>query len=181
MIRNIYTIVDKIAYLHITRRNGDKFDIPMNANDLDKLEKVDRSVHVSWHSAIQGYYAEVCDYLGTFDGKPKYKTLLLHRILTEADKNTHVDHINHDTLDNRKENLRVTEVKDNLTHRKSRNSNNKSGYRNVSWNSYYGKWVVQLQIDGKNTILDYFDDVHEAGKFAEEMRLKYYKEYKGYT
>ena len=41
------------------------------------------------------------------------------------------------------------------------------------------KWVVQLQIDGKNTKLGSFDDVHEAGKFAEEMRQKYYKEFCG--
>jgi hypothetical protein len=51
------------------------------------------------------------------------------------------------------------------------------GYRNVSL--IKGKWVVQLQIDGKNTKLGSFDDVHEAGKFAEEMRQKYYGEFAG--
>ena len=39
--------------------------------------------------------------------------------------------------------------------------------------------MVQLQINRKNKILGYFDDVHEAGRFAEEMRQKYYGEFKG--
>jgi hypothetical protein len=40
-------------------------------------------------------------------------------------------------------------------------------------------WVVQLQIEGKNERLGKFKDVHEAGKFAEEMRQKYYGEFAG--
>ena len=88
-----------------------------------------------------------------------------------------VDHENNDTLDNRKSNMRVVEESNNSKNRKSRNRNNKSGYRNVSL--IKGKWVVQLQIDGKNKRLGSFDDVHEAGKFAEEMRQKYYGEFAG--
>jgi hypothetical protein len=41
--------------------------------------------------------------------------------------------------------------------------------------------MVQLQIDGKNTCLKRFkeNELEEAGKFAEEMRNKYYGEYAG--
>ena len=88
-----------------------------------------------------------------------------------------VDHENNDTLDNRKSNLRVVEESKNSKNRKSRNRNNTSGYRNVSLIN--GKWVVQLQIDGKNKVLGRFDDVHKAGEFAEEMRQKYYGEFAG--
>lgn len=90
-----------------------------------------------------------------------------------------VDHIDHDTLNNRKYNLRVVERKNNNKHRKSKNKNNKSGYRNVFWNTRESKWIVQLQINGKNTRLGKFDNIDEAGRFAEEMRQKYYKEFKG--
>ena len=80
---------------------------------------------------------------------------------------------------NRKSNLRVISHSNNATNRKSRNKNNKSGYRNVCWDGY--KWVVQLSIDGKNTHLGRFDyeDLDKAGKFAEEMRQKYYGEFAG--
>jgi hypothetical protein len=40
---------------------------------------------------------------------------------------------------------------------------------------------VQLQINGKNTILGKFpyEQLEEAGAFAEQMRQKYYGEYAG--
>lgn len=43
------------------------------------------------------------------------------------------------------------------------------------------KWIVQLQINGKNSVLGKFplDKIEEAGKFAEEMRKKYYGEFAG--
>ena len=90
-----------------------------------------------------------------------------------------VDHIDHDTLNNRKENFRVIEHINNLTNRKSRNKNNKSGYRNVC--CVDGKYRVQVSIDGKNTVVGVFDDVHEAGRIAEEARQKYYGEYAGHS
>ena len=92
-----------------------------------------------------------------------------------------VDHINHDTLDNTKGNLRCIPWKNNSTNRKSRNSNNKSGYRNVSWSKNENKWLVQLQINKKNTVLGKFvyEDLDKAGQFAEEMRQKYYGKFAG--
>jgi hypothetical protein len=38
---------------------------------------------------------------------------------------------------------------------------------------------VQLQIDGKNTKIAAFDDVHEAGKYAEEKRKEIYGAFAG--
>jgi hypothetical protein len=97
----------------------------------------------------------------------------------DKNKNQIIDHKNHKGLDNRKENLRLVNKSKNAKHRNGKNKNNKSGYRNVCWISKYNKWCVQLQINGRNTLLGKFDDVHEAGRFAEEMRQKYYGEFKG--
>lgn len=69
----------------------------------------------------------------------------------------------------------------NAQNRKSRNKNNKSGYRNVCWSKSEKKWLVQLQINKRNTVLGKFsyDELEQAGKFAEEMRQKYYGEFAG--
>lgn len=89
----------------------------------------------------------------------------------------HVDHINHDSLCNIKENLRVIDVKNNSTNREKRNKNNKSGYRNVMyWN---GKYIIQLQINGKNKRFGTYDNAKEAGLIAEKLRQKYYGEFAG--
>ena len=75
--------------------------------------------------------------------------------------------------------MRIVENESYTQNRKGKNKNNKSGYRNVSKSG--NTWIVQLQVDGKNTILGRFslEQLDEAGKFAEEMRQKYYGEYAG--
>lgn len=50
-----------------------------------------------------------------------------------SDRKIKVDHIEHDRLDNRRINLRITDNSSNTKNRKSKNSNNQTGYRNVSF------------------------------------------------
>lgn len=75
----------------------------------------------------------------------------------------------------------MTETLYNTKHRKGKNSNNVSGYRNVTYMKNIKKkpYHVVLMIRGKRTTLGKFSDVHEAGQFAEEMRQKYYGEFAG--
>lgn len=74
----------------------------------------------------------------------------------------------------------MTETLYNTKHRKGKNSNNVTGYRNVAYikRDKHPYWV-QIMINGKNTPLGKFDDVDEAGEFAERMRQKYYKDFAG--
>ena len=66
------------------------------------------------------------------------KKIYLQNFILGFPKNKVVDHINLDTLDNRKSNLRVCSRSENLRN-KSRYSNNKSGYKGVAKrkNGYY--------------------------------------------
>ncbi len=113
------------------------------------------------------------------NGEPKLITYCLHILLMDVNKGEYVDHKDHDTLNNRKENLRITTNENNTKNRKGKNSNNTSGYRNVMFNKQTDRWMVRLQINKKAKTLGEFQDVHEAGKFAEEMRQKYYGEFAG--
>jgi hypothetical protein len=94
-------------------------------------------------------------------------------------KSMKVDHRNHDTLDNRKVNLRIVEDSNNSKNRRSRNKNNKSGHRNIC--RVGNRLYVQLQVNKKNAKLASFklDEMNEAVKFAGEMRQKYYGEFAG--
>ena len=51
------------------------------------------------------------------------KKIYMHRLLTEAPKDMQVDHLNHCTLDNRRENL---EIVDHLTNQERRRGQNKA-------------------------------------------------------
>lgn len=52
-----------------------------------------------------------------------------------------IDHINRVRTDNRISNLRLVTHSENMQNRKIQ-KNNKSGYRGVSWDAKYGKWVM---------------------------------------
>lgn len=59
--------------------------------------------------------------------------------------------------------------------------NNRSGYRNVCWEKKSKRWIVQLQVNGKNTVLKKFkeNELEEAGKYAEKMRKELYGKFAG--
>lgn len=119
---------------------------------------------------------------GKIDGVWHHKTIRLNRFIVNAtDKRFTVDHINHNTLDNRKCNLRITKPKENSQNRTSCNKNNSLGIRNVFYNKNIKKkpYVVQLHINGKNKIMGNFENVEDAKECATSMREKYYGEFAG--
>ena len=166
---------NNIAKLELHRRNEESLWTVIDLEDLERVINYPYTWYAKLNKSIGKYYVYASEY------QPKTKRckpIFLHQFIMKANGKI-VDHKNNDGLDNRKSNLRMATDKNNSTNRRSRNKNNSSGYRNVSWSESYGKWIVQMQVNKKNTILGKFDDVHEAGKFAEEMRQKYYGEYAG--
>ena len=138
----------------------------------------------SWNKTNNSYYAHVTIYLGIGeDGKYKSKKLSLQSFLMNPnnDRKIRVDHENYDTLDNREFNLRVTTNDKNLKHRNGKNSNNKSGYRNVFWSTKDERWLVVLQIEGKRKCFGRFkyNDLEKAGVLAEKMRQEHYGAFSG--
>lgn len=168
---------------YCNNRNGETFEVKFSICDLDTILNFNRKVCVWFNKNNNQYYPRISLHLGkNEDGKYISKCIRLHKYimgLEDKSRKYQVDHINHDTLDNRRENLRIVEARNNSTNRKGKNSNNKSGYRNVQWDKRRNKWSVIIQINGKANRLGSFDDVHDAGEFAEKMRYKYYGEYAG--
>lgn len=177
-------IVDKennIAKIELNRRNSENMWVIIDLEDLDRIINFPYTWFAKYSANAKGYYACATQYL------PELKhgrTVLMHQFIMGIDKTArtaNVDHKNHNTLDNRKENLRITNVPDNSKNRETRNRNNKSGYRNVCWMKSENAWVVQLSINGVNTRLAKFpkDKLKEAGEFAERKRKEIYGEYAG--
>jgi hypothetical protein len=91
------------------------------------------------------------------------EVLLMHRLVHDTPKGLITDHINHDKLDNRRENLRTC-----TRHENNRNmplrSNNKSGYKGVYWHAARGKWQANIRHCGEEFYLGLFTDKHEAAE-----------------
>jgi len=148
---------------------------------------IDLDYHWSlmWNVHSQNWYARTLEYYKDENGEPKKRLHSLHReIMQVFDKLMVVDHREHKnqgTLNNRKSNLRVASDEDNSKNRKSKNSNNKSGFRNVFWSTGDNRWIVALQINGKQTYFGRFkfEDLKKAGECAEKARQEIYKEFAG--
>lgn len=91
--------------------------------------------------------------------------LLMHRVILDAPAGLEVDHINGDTLDNRRRtNLRLCTHQQNCWNKKLYRNNHGPGYRGVSWSASSGKWKVQIGHAGRQIFGGYFDDPVEAAK-----------------
>lgn len=101
------------------------------------------------------------------------QTIRLHRLLLNAPKGMDVDHINHDTLDNRKSNLRICNRSQNTINGKKRITN-KSGVPGVNWNKQHKKWEARVWQNYKTIRLGFFIDFNEAVKARREAEQKYY-------
>lgn len=89
----------------------------------------------------------------------------LHRTIMGLGRGgkSQVDHINGDSLDNRKCNLRIVNSQQNAFNRKSQ-SNNKTGYKGVYKHTQYDKYVAQIKVGSKRYSLGVFDTAKEAAK-----------------
>ena len=84
-------------------------------------------------------------------------------------KGKQVDHINGDSLDNRRENLRLVTSKENNWN-KGPSKTNSSGYVGISWNKKRKKWQAQAgyrcEQTGRRKLksLGYYNDKEEAAR-----------------
>ena len=87
----------------------------------------------------------------------------MHRFIMKAERGQIVDHINGNTLDNRKENLRIVTAQQNSQNRLRTVSPGKtSNFKGVSWNKQRQKWFAGIRADGVTHRLGFFDDEIEA-------------------
>lgn len=101
--------------------------------------------------------------------------VLLHRYIMRAMPGDIIDHINFNTLDNRKENLRFVDKSLNNFHRHP-SKNNKSGHKNVHWYQASGKWRVAIKRHGVLHVVGYFSNLEEAVKARDARALELYGE-----
>lgn len=125
----------------------------------------------SAHSSKHGYAMR-----GEHIGNRKYEYFLMHRVLIEAKKGECVDHINGDTRDNRKENLRIATKQQNSMNVGLR-SNNTSGYKGVTFDNRRNKWVAAIKKDYKSKFLGYFENKDDAAMAYNEAALKFHGEF----
>ena len=138
---------DEIRYIPLTRG---KFAI-VDAADYESLSK---HKWLANGDEKRGFYAA---------RRVGNKLVLMHRAIMNPPDGTVVDHINRNSLNNRRCNLRICTQKENLRNgRPSRRST--SRFKGVYFDKQTRKWIAKIGYNGKTIHLGSFEDEVEAAK-----------------
>lgn len=108
------------------------------------------SWHAWWNPSTESFYA----------ARRESNILYMHREILQCGPKQ-VDHKNHNTLDNRAENLRPATPGQNIANR-GKNCNNTSGFKGVSWHKGGRKWIANAGLNGKTVYLGLYSTPEEA-------------------
>ncbi|MEG1462635.1 MAG: HNH endonuclease [Anaerorhabdus sp.] len=168
-----YIQKDGYTVIKFTNKFKDVYEVKISNSDVEICKRYKISIHKILvklsKQNIHKIYASAIN---------ENKTILLHRLLTNAPKGMEVDHINGDCLDNRRENLRICTHQENLSNRKKR-LDNKSGYPGVFWYTHCKTpaWVAYIKVNYKRIHLGQFRVLEDAIKARRDAELKYFGEF----
>lgn len=137
------------------------FTTTVDDSDLEFISKYKLHAHVNKDGSV---YAVT------------QKGINIHRLLLKVNSNQLVDHINGNTLDNRRKNLRIATKAQNGMNR-TKQVNNKSGYKGVSFRPDRNKFRATIYQNKKQTHLGYFDSVIDAAKAYNKAARKHFGEF----
>jgi len=117
---------------------------------------------------------------GYLSATVKYRSLLVHRIVFACYHgrwpNGRLDHKNEIKSDNKIENLREATNSQNVCNCGKRKTNT-SGVKGVHFYKPTGKWMAQLQIDGRKIFVGYFTEISDAKSTLEQKRAEMHGEF----
>jgi hypothetical protein len=130
--------------------------------DEDDFERVNAfKWQAVWEKRTKSFYAV------HVTNRPNRTTIQLSRFIMQTPKDLMCDHINHDTLDNRKCNLRTVTVSQNSMNRRSGNTKTKIKCIELVRNRYR----VHIRINDKTAYRKSFDTLEDA-IIARDVALK---------
>lgn len=134
-------------------RDGTIFDYSI----IDSIDST-RVLFYRWHKFVRKSKAYSTIYAATNIASHK---VFLHRFIIEPSAHVKVDHKNHNGLDNRRANLRLSDSSQNNANSRLR-FNNTSGFKGVSWRKRDNSWRVVVLWRNKPIHVGQFKDIIEA-------------------
>lgn len=159
-MRNKYRIDGDKTLVFIDHKDGTQSITTISTSDLPKIQSLD----IKWCLCRKPHGSYVT---GIVRDRGRQRTIQLHRFLTDCPAGKYVDHINGDSLNNTRENLRFVSNSENLQNRRGLNSNNKSGIRGVYYDKNRNAWQVRFKKDYKTYRFGRYKTLEEAQEVAE--------------
>lgn len=155
-----------------------EFTVLIDDEDYDKIKDF------KWYVGVNKKYRYYvgCGFNFGEKGKRKQKTIQLHRFIIDCPEGMVVDHVNHNTLDNRKSNLRICSQSENCKNNQ-KSKINKSGFKGVKISikkhkgKIYSYWVAAIGYNYKNINLGSFKNKKDAAMAYNQAAIKYHGEF----
>ncbi|MFA6831871.1 MAG: HNH endonuclease signature motif containing protein [Bacteroidaceae bacterium] len=145
---------------------------------LIDLEDVNKVKDYTW-GIMKPYSPRIkCDIFYVQTQNKHISDRLLHRYLMNCPHGMVVDHIDGDSLNNQKSNLRIcTKAENNMNRRMY--SNNTTGHLGVYdlGDKYVNRWLARIKVGGHGINLKYCFTYEEAVSVREDAEKKYYGEF----
>jgi len=166
----VHSLLDKCPNFHPSRaakvQNHTPRLIPLTRGQFAVVDAKDYPVlsQYTWFAegTDKNYYAV---------RKENGKSIKMHRQITNAPDHLVVDHIDHNGLNNRNNNLRLATFTQNCQNQR-RLSHKTSKYKGVHWNKRQKKWAAQIHCNNKKYYLGYFHDEIEAAKAYDKKAVE---------
>ncbi len=107
---------------------------------------------------------------------PKLTVYSMHRVIMCAPKGMFVDHINGNTLDNRRANLRTCTQQEN-TRNQRKQAGKSSVYKGVHLETRLGRYRAQIRVNGKRKFLGYFISEIDAALAYDRAAIEFFGEF----
>lgn len=156
-----HKVVSEGDYFRYVCHNGESF--------IFGEEDYDEIVPHRWHIFNRSGH----EYVARRDGK---NYILLSHVLLKPTPAQYVDHINGDTLDYRRSNLRMADSEKNTWNNALR-KDNLSGYKGVHYSKVNGKYYVSINYHKEKIRLGCYDNPIDAARAYDEAARFYFGEF----
>lgn len=162
-MKNDYEIRGETTVLFHKRIDGTIVESYISTKDLERVKEIPGTWSVG--STSDKRYSYIRTKWNFVNGKRR--CVNIHRWITNAPDDRVVDHINHNTRDNRRENIRVVTANINNQNRNGANHDSVTGIRGLYWHKRDKAYRVKLYINGKYRHIGQSVDFEKAKKIAE--------------
>jgi len=162
-MKNDYEIRGDETVIFLRRRDGTIVETIIDTVDFPKVDAFSGRWYASPNNGRRKPYVTIeCH-------RVRYH---LSRIILDTPNGLVADHINQNTLDNRRSNLRIATIAQNAQNQMLQRRSS-SGVRGVYYQTDRKKWHATIKLNGKKKFLGLYDTLEEAEKVTKNARKEY--------